>query len=160
MHVCVYIYIYIYTYTYLSFSDGCPLLIFARFRASDGEVGFRCCDLYIVLSFREEQWETCRGGQTTRKVNIYLGDFWTSQPEQVLTLFPCEQYLGSEIQTQISLRTSRYSSPHPAAANSCISSITSLAVWAPGSLARYPATAGGTSRIPFGDHPLNSERYR
>ena len=34
---------------------------------------------------REEQWETCRGGQTNQKAKIDLGDFRTSQPEQVLT---------------------------------------------------------------------------
>ena len=27
--------------------------------------------------------ETRRGGQTTQKANMYLGDCWTSQPEQV-----------------------------------------------------------------------------
>ena len=37
-----------------------------------------------LASFREEQWETCRGGQTTQKAKLYLGDLWTSQPEQVL----------------------------------------------------------------------------
>ena len=30
--------------------------------------------------------EPCRGGQTTQKGNKYLGDVWTSEPEQVLTL--------------------------------------------------------------------------
>ena len=38
----------------------------------------------IKKTVREEQWETCRGGQTTLKAKIYLGDFWTSRPEQVL----------------------------------------------------------------------------
>ena len=37
----------------------------------------------------EVQGETCRGGQTTQKADIYLGDFWTSQPEQLI-VFPYE----------------------------------------------------------------------
>ena len=38
-----------------------------------------------LLLGEEQQGEPCRGGQTTQKTKIYLGDFWTSQPEQVLT---------------------------------------------------------------------------
>ena len=33
--------------------------------------------------FREEQCRAMKGGQTTQKANIYLGDFCTTQPEQV-----------------------------------------------------------------------------
>ena len=31
-----------------------------------------------ILGSWEEQAETCSGGQTTQKANIYLGDVWTS----------------------------------------------------------------------------------
>ena len=34
------------------------------------------------------QRRALEGGQTTEKANIYLGDVWTSQPEQVSTLSP------------------------------------------------------------------------
>ena len=40
---------------------------------------------------------TCRGGQTTQKAKINLGICWTSQPEQVLTFFPYEISLRSEL---------------------------------------------------------------
>ena len=36
---------------------------------------------------REEQCRAMKGGQTTQKANIYLGDVWTSQSEQFL-VFP------------------------------------------------------------------------
>ena len=66
----------------------------------------------VLRRLREEQWEICRGGQTTQKAEICLGYFWTSQPEQVLTfsLMICHWEVSSE--TQSSLRSSRYSSPH------------------------------------------------
>ena len=34
---------------------------------------------------REEQCRAMKGGQTTQKAKLYLGGFWTSQPEQFLT---------------------------------------------------------------------------
>ena len=59
-----------------------------------------------------EQWETCRRGQTTQKANMYLGDFWTSQPEQVVTFFFMNYHWEMSSEANISLRRSRYSSPH------------------------------------------------
>ena len=70
-------------------------------------VGWRSWD-YL----REEQWETCRGGQTTQKANIYFGDFGTSQPEQVLTFSLVKYHWEVSSEAQISLRRFRYSSPH------------------------------------------------
>ena len=61
---------------------------------------------------REEQWETCRGGQTTQKAKMYLGDFWTPQPEQVLTFSLVKYHSEVGSQAQMSLRSSGYSSPH------------------------------------------------
>ena len=62
--------------------------------------------------FREEQWETCRGGQTTQKANIYLGDFWTSLPAQVWTFSLMTYHWEVSSEAQVFLRRSRYSSPH------------------------------------------------
>ena len=59
--------------------------------------------------------KTCRGGQTTQKANIYLGDFWTSQPEHVLMFSLVKYHQEASSEAQISLRRSRYSSPHLAA---------------------------------------------
>ena len=58
----------------------------------------------------EEQWETCRGGQTTQN----LRDVWTSQPEQVLPFSLMTYHWEVRSEAQISLRISGYSSPHQA----------------------------------------------
>ena len=43
-----------------------------------------CCIWDMLLSGKSSERQA-DGGQTTQKANIYLGDFWTSQPEQVVT---------------------------------------------------------------------------
>ena len=56
--------------------------------------------------------EPCRGGQTTQKAKIYLGDFWTSQSEQFLKLSLMKHQWEVSSEAQISPRSSGYSSPH------------------------------------------------
>ena len=41
--------------------------------------------LQARICIREEQCRAMKGGQTAQKANRYLGDFWTYQPEHVLT---------------------------------------------------------------------------
>ena len=43
------------------------------------------------MSVREEQRRAMKGGQTTQKAKLYLGDVWTSQSEQFLK-FPLMTY--------------------------------------------------------------------
>ena len=61
MCVCVYIYIYIYIHMYIHHA------------APPSEHGSG-----------KSSAEPCRGGCTTRKANIHVGDVRISQPEQVL----------------------------------------------------------------------------
>ena len=49
---------------------------------------------------REEQHRAMKGTQTTRKAKICLGDFWTSQSEQLLSVSPYEVSLRSELRSQ------------------------------------------------------------
>ena len=54
-------------------------------------------------------------GQTTQKAEKYLGDVWTSQRlEHVLTFSLVTDIGGVRSEARISLRSSGYSSPHPA----------------------------------------------
>ena len=55
-----------------------------------------------------------RGPDHPECKHVYLGDFWTSQPEQVLTLSLMEYHRAVSSEVPISLRRSRYSSPHVA----------------------------------------------
>ena len=49
-----------------------------RFRTNEAESTSKWSWYHKVHLVREEQWETCRGGQTTQKAKIYLG--WSSRP--------------------------------------------------------------------------------
>ena len=61
---------------------------------------------------REEQWETCRGGQTTQKAKLYIGNLLTSQPERVLTFSLVNNIREVSSEAKTSLRSSGYSSPY------------------------------------------------
>ena len=106
-HTCTYIYIYIHTYIHTHIHIQIQIHIHI---AHDIHIHtYKCIYIYIydarfeqslkvgMLNSRElavfasppssvpdigERREPCRGGQTTRKANTYLGGVWTSQPEQ------------------------------------------------------------------------------
>ena len=52
------------------------------------------------------------GARPPRRQNMHLGDFWASQPEQVLTFSLMKYHGGVSSEARTSLRRSRYSSPH------------------------------------------------
>ena len=47
-----------------------------------------------------------RGGQTTQKAKTYLGDFWTSRPEHVLSFSLMKYHREVSSEAQLSLRSS------------------------------------------------------
>ena len=84
LYVYIYIHIYIYIYSYTHTILLHQLTQYNEVRWLGGGLG--------------EEWrETRRGGQTTQTVEVYLGDLWTSQPEQAFKVLPCEYYLRSEL---------------------------------------------------------------
>ena len=62
--------------------------------------------------FREEQCRAMKVGKTTQKAKLYLGDCWTSQSEQFLTLSLMKYHWEVSSEANTYLRRSRYSSPH------------------------------------------------